>query len=98
MTAREATNPALIKAARRLGFKGKILVEGNQIIADSCYMCDKPWTIKVFGQRTEEERQDPNISTDELGPIYLCDEHQERAKEKWIRPMRVAYRRSLEEI
>ncbi len=97
MTAREATNPALIKAARRLGFKGKILIEGNAIIADNCYMCDKPWTIKVFGQRTEKELQDPNIS-DELGPIYLCDEHHESSKEKWMRPMRVAYRRASEEI
>jgi len=95
---REATNPEIIELGRELGFKGKILIEDSrpgiiQFIADSCFMCDKPWTVQVFGQRTKEELQDPKVSDDESGPFYLCDEHHEKAKEKWVRPVRIAYRR-----
>ncbi|GAH70535.1 unnamed protein product [marine sediment metagenome] len=98
---REATDPEVIKLGRQLGFKGKILVEDTQpeilhLIADNCLWCDKPWTVQAFGQRTEEELQkDPSVS-DELGSFNLCDDHLEEAKKKWVRPMRIVYRRELE--
>ena len=98
MVVREATDPELIKIGRQLGFKGKILIEDSQpgiiqFLDDKCFMCDKPWTVQVFGRRTEEELQDPAVSDDELGPFYLCDDHLKHAQEKWIRPTRIAYRR-----
>ncbi len=97
---REVTNPEVIELGRRLGFKGKILIEDSrpgivQFISDNCYWCDKSWTVQAFGQRTEEELRDPSVS-DELGFFNLCDEHHEEAKKKWVRPMRIVYRRSLE--
>jgi len=100
MGVREATDPEIIELGQRLGFKGKILIEDSQpgiiqFIADECFMCDKPWTVQVFGQRTEEELHDPDVSDEELGPFNLCDEHYEHAKEKWVRPVRIAYRRDL---
>lgn len=98
VTIREATNPEIIELGRQLGFKGKILIDYSkpgifEFISDNCWMCGKPWTVQVFGQRTEEELQDPNVPDEHLGPFYLCDEHYEKAKEKWVRPVRIAYRR-----
>lgn len=100
MSVREATNPEIIELGRQLGFKGKILIDDSQpgifqFITNNCFHCDNSWTVQVFGHRTEEELQDPNVSDEHLGPFYLCDEHYERAKEKWVRPVRIAYRRNL---
>jgi len=100
MRVREATDPEIIEIGRQLGFKGKILIEASQpgviqFIANECYMCDEPWTVQVLGQRTEEELQDPDVSDDELGPFYLCDDHLKHSQEKWVRPVRIAYRRNL---
>lgn len=102
MDFREVTDPEIIEFGRRLGFKGKILIEDTQpeilhLIADNCFHCDKPWTVQAFGQRTEEELLDPDIPNEEMGPFYLCDEHHESSKEKWVRPVRIVYRRNMEE-
>jgi len=98
MSVREITDPEVIELGRELGFKGKILLDDRQpgiihFISDKCFMCDKPWTVQTYGLRTEEELQDPDVSDEEIGPIYLCDEHHESSKEKWVRPVRIAYRR-----
>ena len=100
MGVREVTDPKIIEIGRQLGFKGKMLIEDSQpgiiqFIANGCYMCDEPWTVQAFGQRTEEELQDTDVSDEELGPFNLCDEHYEHVKEKWVRPVRIAYRRDL---
>lgn len=96
---REVTDPETLEFGRRLGFKGKILVEDSQpfhLLSDKCYWCDKPWTVQAFGQRTEEELQKDPSASDELGFFNLCDDHHEEAKKKWVRPMRIVYRRDLE--
>lgn len=98
MTVREATNPEIIEFGRQLGFKGKILVDDSQpgifqLISDNCCMCDKSWTVKIFGKKTEEELQDPNVLDEHLGPFHVCNEHYEKAKEKWVRPVLIAYLR-----
>lgn len=98
MDFREVTDPEIIEFGRRIGFKGKILIKDTppvilQLTSDKCYWCDKSWTVQAFGQRTEEELRDPDVPNDELESFNLCDEHHEEAKKKWVRPMRIVYRK-----
>ena len=39
-------------------------------ISDMCYMCDNPWKFKVFAEGISD-------------PIYLCEEHLEKARKNW---------------
>ena len=41
-------------------------------VSDMCYMCDNPWNFKVFAEGLSD-------------PIYLCEEHLEKARKNWKR-------------
>lgn len=83
-------DPGLLEMARSMGFKGTVLIDMTEpftiaFISDSCYMCDKPWSVKCIMESEPEN--------EELGPFYLCNEHLIHAQEKWPRPIHILIKR-----
>lgn len=62
------------------GFEVIVDEESISFLSPKCYMCDKFWEYEVYADGVES-------------PLYLCREHLEHCKTKWVRKItKVIYR------
>lgn len=81
---KEVTDERELQALKeKIGFKGRVFVEKTDtsvtFVGDNCYMCEKPWKVK--------------LDVEDIGDVYLCDEHLDNAKKKWKRPIKIVLER-----